>query len=45
MKSSFTSCRSWGFGCSYATLHKAGKFRLDDPQKMTAFADYIVPVG
>jgi len=29
----------------YATLHKAGKFRLDDPQKMTAFADYIVPVG
>ena len=29
----------------YATLHKAGKFRLDDPQKMTAFADYIVPVA
>src|SRR5215468_8232784 len=29
----------------YSTLHKAGKFRLDDPQKMTAFADYIVPVG
>lgn len=29
----------------YATLHKAGKFRLDDPEKMTAFADYIVPVA
>jgi hypothetical protein len=29
----------------YSTLHKAGKFRLDDPAKMTAFADYIVPVG
>ncbi|PWU11770.1 MAG: hypothetical protein C5B47_00410 [Verrucomicrobia bacterium] len=29
----------------YATLHKSGKFHLDDPQKMTAFADYIVPVA
>ena len=29
----------------YSTLHKSGKFRLDDPEKMTAFADYIVPVG
>jgi hypothetical protein len=29
----------------YATLHSSGKFRLDDPQKMTAFADYIVPVA
>jgi hypothetical protein len=29
----------------YSTLHKGGKFRLDDPQKMTAFADYIVPVA
>jgi hypothetical protein len=29
----------------YATLHNSGKFRLDDPQKMTAFADYIVPVA
>jgi hypothetical protein len=29
----------------YATLHPIGKFRLDDPQKMTAFADYIVPVA
>jgi Potential Queuosine, Q, salvage protein family len=29
----------------YATLHEQGKFRLDDPQKMTAFADYIVPLA
>jgi hypothetical protein len=29
----------------YSTLHKSGKFQLDDPEKMTAFADYIVPVG
>jgi Potential Queuosine, Q, salvage protein family len=29
----------------YATLHPLGKFQLNDPQKMTAFADYIVPVA
>lgn len=29
----------------YCTLHQSGKFRLDDPEKMTAFADYIVPVA
>ena len=29
----------------YATLHPSGKFQLEDPQKMTAFADYIVPVA
>lgn len=29
----------------YATLHQNGKFRLDDPGKMSAFADYIVPVA
>lgn len=29
----------------YANLHKSGKFRLDDPEQMTAFADYIVPVA
>ena len=29
----------------YANLHSAKKFRLDDPEKMTAFADYIVPVA
>lgn len=34
-----------GIWMLYATLHKKNKFRLDDPQKMTAFADYIVPVG
>jgi len=34
-----------GIWMLYATLHKGGKFRLDDLQKMTAFADYIVPVA
>jgi hypothetical protein len=34
-----------GIWILYATLHKSGKFRLDDPEKMTALADYIVPVG
>src|SRR5215813_135602 len=34
-----------GIWMMYATLHKSGKFRLDDPEKMTAFADYIVPVA
>ncbi len=34
-----------GVWMMYATLHKSGKFRLDDPEKMTAFADYIVPVA
>ena len=34
-----------GIWMLYATLHQQGKFRLDDPQKMTAFADYIVPVA
>ena len=29
----------------YATLHPVGKFRLDDSEKMTAFADYIVPLA
>jgi hypothetical protein len=29
----------------YATLHRSGKFKLEDPEKMTAFADYIVPVA
>jgi hypothetical protein len=29
----------------YSTLHKSAKFRLDDAEKMTAFADYIVPVA
>jgi hypothetical protein len=34
-----------GIWMLYSTLHKSGKFRLDDPDKMTAFADYIVPVA
>jgi putative queuosine salvage protein len=29
----------------YAHLHKSGTFRLEDPEKLTAFADYIVPAG
>jgi hypothetical protein len=34
-----------GIWMLYANLHRANKFRLDDPEKMTAFADYIVPVA
>ncbi len=34
-----------GVWMMYSTLHKSGKFRLDDAEKMTAFADYIVPVA
>ena len=34
-----------GIWMLYSTLHSSGKFRLDDPEKMTAFADYIVPVA
>jgi Potential Queuosine, Q, salvage protein family len=34
-----------GIWMLYSTLHRAGKFRLDDVEKMTAFADYIVPVA
>ena len=29
----------------YSTLHRLGKFKLDDIGAMTAFADYIVPVA
>ncbi len=29
----------------YAGLHKSGKFQIEDVHSMTAFADYIVPVG
>jgi hypothetical protein len=29
----------------YSTLRKTGQFPLEDLEKMTAFADYIVPVG
>ncbi|MGB7439376.1 MAG: queuosine salvage family protein [Candidatus Acidiferrum sp.] len=34
-----------GIWMLYSSLPRDGKFRLDDPQKMTAFADYIVPVA
>jgi len=34
-----------GIWMLYATMHPSGKFRLDDTEKMTAFADYIVPVA
>ena len=34
-----------GIWMLYCSLHHSGNFRLDDPQKMTAFADYIVPVA
>jgi len=34
-----------GIWMLYATLHRSGKFKLEDPEKMTAFADYIVPVA
>jgi hypothetical protein len=34
-----------GMWMLYSTLHKSGKFRLDAPEKMSAFADYIVPAA
>ena len=34
-----------GIWMLYANLHRRGWFRLDDPEKMTAFADYIVPAA
>lgn len=34
-----------GIWMLYCSLHPSGNFELDDPQKMTAFADYIVPVA
>jgi len=34
-----------GFWQIYSGLGAAGGLRLEDPQKMTAFADYIVPVA
>ncbi len=34
-----------GFWQIYSGLQSTGGFRLEDPQKMTAFADYIVPVA
>lgn len=34
-----------GYWQIYSGLNGTGAFKLEDPQKMTAFADYIVPVG
>lgn len=34
-----------GVWMMYATMQKQGKFKLEDADKMTAFADYIVPVA
>jgi hypothetical protein len=34
-----------GLWLVYASLHNTGKFQLEDVHSMTAFADYIVPVG
>jgi len=34
-----------GFWQIYTGVGPAGGFKLEDPQKMTAFADYIVPVA
>jgi len=34
-----------GYWQLYPGLHATGAFKLEDPHKMTAFADYIVPVG
>jgi hypothetical protein len=34
-----------GLWFSYTTFHRTGGFRLDDIDKMTTFADYIVPVA
>jgi len=34
-----------GFWQIYSVLGAAGGIKLEDPQKMTAFADYIVPVA
>ena len=34
-----------GYWQIYSGLHGTGAFKLEDPQMMTAFADYIVPVG
>jgi len=34
-----------GIWLAYSALRKSGQFRLEDIDKMTAFADYIVPVA
>ncbi len=34
-----------GLWLAYSSLRRSGQFRIDDLDKMTAFADYIVPVA
>jgi len=34
-----------GIWITYSALRKSGQFQLEDIDRMTAFADYIVPVG
>jgi len=34
-----------GVWTMYAVLHSTGGFRLEDPERLTAFADYIVPAA
>lgn len=34
-----------GYWIIYGALQRSGAFRLEDPEKLTAFADYIVPVA
>ncbi|MGB0034067.1 MAG: queuosine salvage family protein [Candidatus Acidiferrales bacterium] len=34
-----------GLWFCYTTFHRTGSFRIDDIEKMTTFADYIVPVA
>jgi hypothetical protein len=34
-----------GLWITYSALRKSGQFQIEDLDKMTAFADYIVPVG
>ena len=44
-KVKFYKLTQLGYWQIYSGLHGTGAFKLEDPQKMTAFADYIVPVG
>lgn len=34
-----------GVWMMYAVLHRSGGFKLEDPEKLTAFADYILPAA
>jgi hypothetical protein len=41
----FLKLAQLGLWFCYTTFHRTGGFRLDDVDKMTTFADYIVPVA